>query len=230
MLRTDRLFEVIHLLRRADRPVTAQQIAERIEVSPRTVYRYVASLQSLRVPIEGEAGIGYILRPGYDLPPLNFDEAEQEALVIGMGLLARTGDRELQAAARRVLDKIETGQIVATGLDVSDWGISEDASETGAILRAAIREERELEITYRSLEEEHTTRCIWPLILTYYVEVAVVSCWCHLRQDFRAFRVDRIEDMRPTGAGFPGEGEALRLRMREEQQSGISPSLGCAAG
>ena len=214
MLRTDRLFEVIHLLRRATRPMTAQQIAERIEVSPRTVYRYVASLQSLRVPIDGEAGIGYILRPGYDLPPLNFDDSEQEALVIGMGLLARTGDRDLQSAARRVLDKIETNGVATGGLDVSDWGIAQDERRLGADLRKAIREEQELEITYLSLEGERSTRCIWPLVLTYYVEVAVVEGWCHLRRDFRAFRIDQIETLHITSARFAGQAAALRTRMR----------------
>ena len=217
MLRTDRLFEVIDQLRRARGPMTAAEIAARIEVSTRTVYRYVASLQSLRVPIEGEAGVGYVLRAGYDLPPLNFDAAEQEALVVGMGLLARTGDSELRAAARRVLTKIETGRVPDMGLGVSDWGIPEDTCGTGTKLRRAIREEHEMDITYRSLSGEVTMRRVWPLVLTYHVEVAVVSAWCHLRQDFRAFRVDRIERSQPTGEGFAGQGETLREQMLAAQ-------------
>ncbi|SLN27666.1 HTH domain protein [Roseovarius litorisediminis] len=213
MQRTDRLFEVIDLLRRARGPMTADQIAARMELSSRTIYRYIASLQSLRIPIDGAAGVGYILRPGYDLPPLNFDATEQEALIVGMGLLARTGDAELQQAARRVLDKIETGASAA--MDVSDWGIPSDPRNTGALLRRAIRDETEVEITYLSLADTQTTRRIWPLMLTYYVEVSVVSAWCHLRRDFRTFRVDRIQTLSATDARFTGQGEGLRVTMQE---------------
>ncbi|QIE46784.1 YafY family transcriptional regulator [Pseudohalocynthiibacter aestuariivivens] len=220
MLRTDRLFEVIDLLRQARGPVTARQIAQSIEVSDRTVYRYIAHLQSLRVPIDGAAGVGYILRPGYDLPPLNFDAAEQEALIVGMSLLARTGDAELQRAARRVLAKVETGQTVPGGLGVSDWGIAFDAPQIGSQLRSAIRDEAVLRLTYLSLAGDTTLREVKPLVLTYYVEVAVLSGWCALRSDFRAFRLDRIEALEHTGEHFTGEGATLRAMMSSNNGSG----------
>jgi len=215
MQRIDRLFEVIHLLRQASGPVTADQIAIQMEVSTRTVYRYVASLQSLRIPIDGEAGVGYILRPGYDLPPLNFDAVEQDALIVGMGLLARTGDAELQKAALRVLSKVETGQSASGALGVCDWGINDGDPQTGAELRTAIRNEEVLEITYLSLSGDRSTRRVKPLVLTYYVEVAVLSAWCDLRQGFRAFRVDRIEAQHRCGETFVGQGAALRAEMED---------------
>jgi len=213
MLRTDRLFEVINVLRRATGAVTARQIADALEVSPRTVYRYIANLQSMRVPIDGEAGVGYVLRPGYDLPPLNFDPVEQDALIVGMGLLARTGDAELQRAAQRVLSKVETGKGLAGAVGVSDWGITDNGCNMGAKLRGAIREEEILDIEYRALSGDVTHRRIKPLVLTYYVEVAVLSAWCTLRKDFRAFRVDLIWSTTQTGETFCGEGAALRASM-----------------
>ena len=99
MSRSDRMFEIIQLLRRAERPVTAQALADALEVVPRTIYRDIAALQGMRVPIEGEAGIGYVMRRGFDLPPLMFTAEEVEAIVVGLALLRRTGDLGLQAAA-----------------------------------------------------------------------------------------------------------------------------------
>ena len=106
MRRADRLFELIHLLRRARRATTAAQLAETLEVAPRTVYRDVAALTAMGVPIDGAAGVGYIMRPGFDLPPLMFDREEVEAVAVGLQLVNRTGDQDLQAAARRVVGKI----------------------------------------------------------------------------------------------------------------------------
>ncbi len=219
MQRTDRLFEVITLLRRATGPVTAEHLARTLEVSPRTVYRYVATLQSMRVPIDGAAGVGYILRPGYDLPPLNFDAVEQDALIVGMGMLARTGDAELQRAAERVLAKVETGQGLRGAIGVSDWGIPDDGCGLGARLRQSIRDEAVLEIEYRAISGEATRRRIKPLVLTYYVEVAVLRAWCCLRQDYRAFRVDLIWNTVVTEERFTGEGAALRAAMPDEARA-----------
>lgn len=223
MFRTDRLFEIIHLLRRANGPVTAAQLAQDMEVSTRTIYRNIASLQAMRIPIEGAVGIGYVLRGGYDLPPLNFSSEEIEALIVGMGMLARTGDRGLQNAARRVLSKVDTADVSQGSLQVSEWGIGDhddaQAHEHGRELRRVIAGEQEVKISYRALDDTVTERRIWPLVLTYYVEVAVVSGWCVLRQDFRAFRIDRISEMSPTGEVFTGQGQELRARMEAQSAS-----------
>lgn len=212
MQRTDRLFEIITLLRAARQagrgPVTAQQLADSLEVTPRTIYRYIATLQSMRVPIEGAAGVGYIMRAGYDLPPLNFAADELEAIVIGLGMLARTGDTSLQLAAARVFGKIEVNRVAIGSLQVSDWGI--DSAPHLVNLRAAIRDESKLRITYRSLSEITESRVILPIILTYYAEVAVVTAYCQLRSDFRNFRVDRMQEIALTGEDFHGQGNGLR--------------------
>ncbi|MEM6676828.1 MAG: YafY family protein [Pseudomonadota bacterium] len=215
MLRTDRLFEIISILRNTEAPMSAAAIAAAIEVSPRTVYRHIATLQAMRVPIEGERGIGYVMRQDYDLPPLNFDEEELEAILVGLCLISRTGDGSLRKAADRVHRKIETHRVPDGSLRVSDDGISAPADGLLATLRAAIRREQKVHILYRSLEDEHTDRVILPIALTYYTSVATVSGWCALREDFRSFRVDRITECLALDAYFKGESEALRARMSD---------------
>lgn len=195
MQRTDRLFEIIQILRAADGPVSAAEIAARMELSTRTVYRHVATLQAMRLPIEGAPGFGYVMGRGYDLPPIALDADEREAVVVGLGLLARTGDRGLVAAARRVLDKItEDRSGDETRLGVSGWGIPETFSTRTEQMREAVREGRRVAIAYRALNGDRTERAIRPRALVYYVEVAVVEAWCELRDDVRHFRVDGIED------------------------------------
>ena len=223
MQRTDRLFEIIDILRAARGPVTAAVLAERLEVTPRTIYRYIATLQAMRIPIEGEAGIGYIMRRGYNLPPLNFGEEELEAIVVGLRLLQRTGDKGLQSAAHRVLDKIETHRLPVDGLRVSNWGIENTDAARLAELRLAIREERELSITYRALDDAVSSRKVLPLLVTYYLEVAVLMAWCGLRNDFRHFRIDRIEAMAETGSFFSGRGNTLRAEF--EKSAPVWPPL-----
>jgi predicted DNA-binding transcriptional regulator YafY len=213
MQRTDRLFEIIHILRTAEAPLSAAAIAAELEISPRTVYRYIATLQSLRIPIEGETGVGYVMRGDYDLPPLNFSEEELEAILVGLCLISRTGDASLRKAADRVHRKIETHRVPDGSLLVSDHGIPAPEDGLMAELRAAIRREQELRIVYQSLDDERTERTILPVALTYYISVATVSAWCKLREDFRSFRVDRITECTALDAYFTGESENLRRRM-----------------
>jgi predicted DNA-binding transcriptional regulator YafY len=213
MRRTDRLFEIIQILRAAKGPLSSARIAEMLEVSQRTIYRDIATLQGMRTPIEGEAGIGYILRKEYDLPPLNFDDRELEAIVVGLSLLGRTGDTALQGAARRVLSKIDVSRAGADTLRVSDWGIPSERQGDLDQLRQAIRDERELRIRYRDAEDAETERVILPIALTYYNEVVVLSAWCTLRKDFRHFRADRMLDCRPLDRFFTGKGDELRKLM-----------------
>lgn len=211
MRRADRLFEIIQMLRRASAPLTAEAIAATLEVSERTIYRDMAALLAMRVPVAGEAGIGYIMRPGYDLPPLNFDHEELEAIQVGLSLLIRTGDRSLNQAAARVLAKIERiGEV--EGLRVSDWGVSPIERIDLAELRAAVREERKLALCYRTGAGAVTERRVWPIAITYHTEVVVMTGWCELRSDFRSFRGDRIERVDLLEESFKGEGAALRAR------------------
>lgn len=215
MRRTDRLFEIIQILRAAKGPLSSARIAERLEVSQRTIYRDIATLQGMRTPIEGEAGIGYILRKEYDLPPLNFDERELEAIVVGLSLLGRTGDTALQGAARRVLSKIDVSRAGADTLRVDNWGVPSERQGDLDQLRQAIRDERELWIRYRDGEDAQTERVILPIALTYYIEVVVLSAWCTLRKDFRHFRADRMLECRSLDRFFTGKGDELRQLMDE---------------
>ncbi len=216
MRRADRLFEIIQLLRRATRPLTAEAIAARLEVSERTVYRDMAALLAMRVPIAGEAGVGYVMRPGYDLPPLNFDSEELQAIQVGLSLLGRTGDRGLNAAARRVLGKIEAIG-AAPALRVSDWGVPPPERVDLGDLRAAILEERKLLLVYADGAGRLTERRVRPIAITYFVEVVVMTAWCELRRDFRNFRGDRIQHLTPLDEHFRGEGETLRRAWEASQ-------------
>lgn len=218
MRRADRLFEIIQLLRQARAPMTAAALAGQLEVNIRTVYRDIAALQGMRVPIEGAAGIGYLMRRGYDLAPLMFDVEEVEAIVVGLGLLARTGDVGLQTAARRanakiaeVLPESRRGEAEGSYLSVSDWGADPPDLIDMAALRTALRENRALRIAYLDEAGDATERTVLPVALVYYVQVAVLAAWCRLRQDFRHFRIDRIQNMDVLEEGFTRDARQLRL-------------------
>lgn len=213
MRRTDRLFEIIQVLRTAKAPISAAFIAETLEVSARTIYRDMATLQSMRTPIEGEAGVGYILRKEYDLPPLNFDERELEAIVVGLSLLGRTGDTALQLAARRVMAKIDVTRTDNPSLRVDNWGVPSSKQGDLDQIRQAIRDERKLRVHYQNAKDEKSDRVILPIALTYYAEVVVLSAWCAMRKDFRHFRADRIQECRTLEQFFTGKGDALRKLM-----------------
>jgi predicted DNA-binding transcriptional regulator YafY len=224
MSRSDRLFDIIQRLRSARHPVTARQLAEVLEVVPRTVYRDIAALQAMRVPIEGEAGVGYIMRAGYDLPPLMFDSDEIEAIVVGLSLLPRTGDRSLERAAEQVGQKIAEvlPQTAGRGMKklplyVSRWGAKAPARIDPRTLRQAIRAEEKLRIRYES-KTAKGWRIIRPLALLYYIESVVLVAWCERRRGFRHFRADRIAACKPAGRHFTGEGDALRARWREQHR------------
>ncbi len=219
MRRSTRLFEIIQILRAADGPLTAQTIADRLEVSPRTVYRDIAALQAMQTPIEGEAGLGYIMRRGYDLPPLNFDEEELQALRVGLAMLARTGDSALQKAAQRVSQKIEALRDPVDWLQICTWGTPVDDPDNGctlvAVYRDAIRTERKLHLTYRDENDVETTRIVRPLTLVYHTDRTVMAAWCELRNGFRHFRTDRIWDCTPQDSHFTGQGDAMRRMLWE---------------
>jgi predicted DNA-binding transcriptional regulator YafY len=209
MRRADRLFDIIQVLRTARKPVTAAALAEELEVTVRTIYRDVATLQARRVPIEGAAGLGYVLRKGFDLPPLMFTVDEIEAVTVGARLVQRLRDPELQAAARRVLDKVTVvlpeslrGHLAEPPVYVSRGDAAQPQGVDVAQLRAAIRDRRKLRIAYIDEKHQRTRRTIWPLAMAYYVDVTLIGAWCELRKDFRNFRVERIAHSRVLAARF----------------------------
>jgi predicted DNA-binding transcriptional regulator YafY len=217
MRKASRLFEIIQMLRTAKRPVTAARMAETLEVAQRSIYRDIAALQAMRVPVEGERGIGYILRPGFDLPPLMFSIEETEAIALSLALLERTGDNALKAAAKRVGQKIAAAMPLPLREALSTsalhaWGtVAPSPRGTDfALVRQAIRDERKLRIDYRDERNRETTRTIHPVALVYYSETATVVAWCELRQALRNFRADRVLSSALSPEFFLGEGNRLR--------------------
>ncbi|HTC11818.1 MAG TPA: YafY family protein [Acetobacteraceae bacterium] len=199
MRRADRLFDIIQRLRTARGPLTAAAIAAPLEVTVRTVYRDIAALQARRVPIEGAAGIGYVLRRGFDLPPLMFTTEEVDAIVTGVRLLRRLRDPKLQDAADSVLAKVGTvlpeqlrAHLLAAPMYVSSGSTPSAKGVDLAEVRSAIRASRKLRIAYLDAQDRRTQRTIWPIAMAYYVDVTLIAAWCELRNDFRHFRVDRI--------------------------------------
>lgn len=222
MQRMNRLFEIIQILRAADRPLRADDMAAKLEVSARTIYRDIAALQAMRTPIEGEPGVGYVMRRGYDLPPLNFDQEEIEALRVGLSMLARSGDSGLQRAAQRICAKIEDLRWPADWLQVAPYGASPDDPAKGCValadLRRAVREERKLRITYRNSDDAETTRIIRPVALVYHLECVMIAAWCELRGGFRHFRTDRIYECETLDDCFSRQGAALRALWQEQNR------------
>ncbi|MBW4710498.1 YafY family transcriptional regulator [Roseobacter sp. YSTF-M11] len=222
MPRSDRLFEIIQILRSARAPMTADVLAQRLEVSKRTIYRDIATLQARQTPIDGEAGIGYMMRAGYDLPPLNFDAEEIEALRVGLAMLTRTGDSGLQAAALRIHRKVDALHGPADWLQVSPWGAAPDDPGKGCVsvasLRDAIRRAVKLRLTYRDEAGTDTKRVVRPLALVYHLECVLLAGWCELRGGFRHFRADRIYACTVLPASFAEQGETLRALWREQNR------------
>jgi len=216
MRRADRLFDIIQTLRTAPQPLTAAALADKLEVTVRTIYRDVAALQASRVPIEGAPGLGYVLRRGFDLPPLMFTVEEADAIAIGVRLLRRLRDAKLQQAADGVLAKLAAvvpeplqPLLVAAPVYVSHGNAAAPAGVDPAALRSAIHEARKVAITYVDEQGRQTERTIRPLAMAYYVDVTVVGAWCELRGDFRHFRVDRILNSRVLDERFSAESAGL---------------------
>lgn len=216
MRRTDRLFDIIQALRGSTRPLTAALLAERLEVTVRTIYRDIAALQASRVPIEGAPGIGYILRRGFDLPPLMFTSDEIDAIAVGARHARRLRDPKLQQAAESVLAKVTA--VVPEGLQsylrLPPFYVSEGSAPavTGidlAEVRDAIHSARKIAIEYVDERDHRTARTIWPIAMAYYVDVTVIAAWCELRQDFRHFRADRIDSARFLDDRFTSESARL---------------------
>lgn len=212
MRRADRLLKLIQILRCHRRPVTAERIARELEVSERTVYRDIAGLIADHVPIRGEAGIGYVLNPGYDLPPLMLTADEVEALVVGMSWVEARADAGLAAAARDVMAKVGavlpptlSPLVIERTVGAPAYGrkpVSDvvDVSE----IRRAVRERRKIDLDYVDEKGEWSVRTIWPLAIGYFELSRVLVAWCELRGSFRHFRTDRMRAIVVAGERYPG--------------------------
>lgn len=221
--RTQRLFDLIQILRQHRYPVSGKQLAEALHISLRTVYRDIATLQGQGASIEGEPGVGYILRPGFLLPPLMFSEEELEALVLGSRWVARRADKNLRLAAANVLAKISAvlpenlqQQLAFSGLLIGPekTAIKKD-DEKEALIRLAIRKEFKLQMTYIDVKEEASQRIIWPLALGFFEAVHVIVAWCELRKSYRHFRTDRIVHLTRLEASYSPPRQTLLKKWRE---------------
>lgn len=217
MRRADRLFRIIQLLRGRRRAVTAGQLAEKLEVSERTIYRDIRDLVASGTPIAGEAGVGYTLKREYDLPPLMFDEDEVEALVLGARLVAAHGDTHLARAATSALSKVEAvlpkaleAKLAGSALYAPRRTTDPRTSENITAVRAALGELRTLTFAYESEAGEGTRRTVRPLGAFFWGRHWTLAAWCELRADFRNFRIDRME-LEGLGEPFePVPGQTLR--------------------
>jgi len=227
MDKTERLFAVMDALRRHRRPVTAASLAEEQGVSVRTLYRDVQTLIGLGAPIDGEAGVGYMLKPGFFLPPLMFTPEELEALVLGARWVGAQPDDGLGAAARNALAKIATAspedlrdRINDTGLwPVAVW--SANSRRPMPILgqvRQAMRTEKALQISYQDEAGTPSERVIWPVQLAYYEGKQTIAAWCCLREAFRNFRTDRIVALTVTEARYGKRRAVLEREWRDSWQ------------
>lgn len=216
MRRADGLFQIFQYLR-GGRLTTAQSLAERLEVSQRTVYRDIADLIGSGVPIEGEAGVGYVMRAGYDLPPLMFTNDEVAALVAGARLIRAWGGANMAASAEEALVKIgavlsEEARAKAEAVQVHAFQMPEMTEELRLrldLLEAAVNAGERLQISYADQQGRASERAIRPLGLWFWGKVWTLVAWCELRNDFRMFRIDRMSGIGSLGRFRPERDKSL---------------------
>lgn len=213
MRRADRLFQIVQHFR-SGRLLTAAELGEHLEVSPRTIYRDIADLQASGIPIDGEAGVGYVLKSGFDLPPIMFSREEVVALIAGARLVQAWGGAAMARAALQALEKIDsvlpdhireqTGQVE---IHAMSNGITKEVRQRIDELERAIQARHRTKLTYSDAQGEQSSRVVWPLGLWFWGKVWTLVAWCELRNDFRMFRIDRVSAMVPDGKPYPVESQ-----------------------
>ncbi|MEJ1936050.1 YafY family protein [Nostoc sp. NIES-2111] len=220
MTRAERLLALMDALRRRRRPVTGAELAAELGVSLRPLYRDMASLQAQGVPVEGEAGLGYLLRPGFFLPPMTLGEDETEALVLGAKWVTGHSDPRLAAAAATLLARIravlppdQADAMDTTGFVVPAWEDPPAVGVTLAALREAMRRERKVAIAYDDGARQ-TERTVWPISIAFFERARVLAAWCELRDGYRHFRTDRIVHFEVLAERMPRRRAALLREWR----------------
>ncbi len=234
MRRADRLFALVQLIR-GRRLSTAAWLAGRLEVSPRTVYRDVADLQAQGVPIEGEAGVGYRFGRGFDLPPLMFTADEARALAVATRIAQQWLDPALALAAGdamsrvlSVLPGVVRTEVEKMPLLVPPLGLKPAVARVLQVLREAAQTRTVLELDYRDVNEQPSTRAVWPLGCFFWGKVWTLAAWCETRQAFRSFRADRIQGVRPLPRRYVDEpGKTLADLLRQVQTENEREGKGC---
>ena len=230
MSRSGRLFLLMDAMRSKRVPVTAAQLAQQLQVSERTIYRDIQTLAELGAPLQGEAGVGYLLRRGAFLPPMMFDADELEALVLGARWVRRQGDAALAEAASRALGKIaaasprdlrdsmaETSLWVPLGRQAGqpDAAAAAQADRFVQPVREAIRHEHRLRLGYQDEQGSASERTVWPFALAYFEGKRLLAAWCELRGDYRHFRIDRIASVVATGERYATRRHVLLAAWRQ---------------
>jgi predicted DNA-binding transcriptional regulator YafY len=210
MRRADRLFQLVQVLR-TRRAATGQQLADSLRVSKRTVYRDIADLQTSGIPIRGEAGVGYRLERGFELPPLTFTSEELEGLVLGARIVAAWGDPELAAAVGSAMSRIEAvlpsalrKVLIETPLFAPQFTVRSEMTRDVATIRRAIGEHRVLHLSYERADGEQSTRDVRPLGLYFWGNKWTLAAFCELRGDYRSFRPDRMREVTLRDEVFDG--------------------------
>ena len=220
MSKSNRLFDLLQLLRRRNGPVSGPELAREADVSLRTIYRDIASLQAMGADIEGEPGFGYILKPGFMLPPLMFTQEELLALTLGAQWVSRQTDNGLTLAAQNAMGKI--GSVLPSELrpllNDNEFYVGRTQSEAASVdlqsIRQAMHAQLKLNVIYNGPTGSKTERIIWPIAIGFVESKRFVAAWCELRQDFRTFREDRIEQVVVLETRYPGRRRDLVKRWR----------------
>ena len=229
MSRAERLLDLLQTLRRHRLPVSGHRLASELGISLRTLYRDIATLQAQGAEIDGEPGMGYVLKPGFMLPPLMFSTEEIEALVLGTRWVAQRSDARLGLAARNALAKIGAvlppevrDELDAIPLLIGPSAVCVVDRVDLSQIRQAIRAEQKVDITYRDDKGADSVRTIWPFALGFFDSVRIVMAWCELRQDYRHFRTDRIAAL-SAGPRYPRRRHALLRNGARSIRLGNSP-------
>ena len=216
MRRTERLFQIIQILRSTRSPITGQELADELEISIATLYRDMAELHAQRVPIRGEAGVGYILDDGYDMPPLMLTADELEAAALGAAWVAQEADPSLARAARDLVSKLSAvipKELRPIVLDASSKAIQTRARVSerfdSALLRHAIRGRYRLQLNYVDRDGNQSRRIVWPLLIAFLDRTRYLVAWCEQKQDYRHFKTERIGNLQVLANTYPGRRAAL---------------------
>lgn len=230
MSRTQRLLELMQLLRKRRTPIPGNILAKKLEISARTLYRDIATLKAQGACIDGEPGIGYLLQPGFTLPPLMFSENEIEAISLGMKWVTESADQELSDSARDVLAKIAAviPERLRMCLYVSPLLIGPSKTEDAEkqllrMLRGAIRKECKLSIDYLDGRRNPSSRIVWPFGLAFFDQAQILLTWCEKREAFRHFRIDRICRLKERDERYPKDRKALLADWRA--QTGVEDDI-----
>ena len=222
MRRADRLFQIIQVLRRNRKPLTADAIAAELETSKRTIYRDIATLIEQRVPIRGEAGMGYILEKGFDMPPLMLTPDEIEAAVLGASwvvghadpVLARAAEDLMAKIADNVPERLRPFVLEPASRARPGWNREPDRIDMPRT-RAQIHEGKKIALSYRDEHGRASERTIWPIAIGYHEAVRLLAAWCELRKDFRSFRTDRVVDAAYLDEKYPERRDILKAKWRQ---------------